>query len=327
MLFLDEMSIEQNYTMKDAILDLKEGFKSKEKGLIKNAHRLVLDFPKHHASCLYMPSANLHKEIGAIKIVSIFPNNPKVGLKTTQGVLLLTDISNGEHLCLMNATYLTKLRTGALSAIATKLLSNENSKNLGIIGTGAMAFEQALGVLAVRNIEKIFLYNRTKEKANLFQKRLVEFGINKEILICKNSDEVVLNSHILCCATRTNEPVFDGKLLQKGTHINGVGSYTPFMRELDETSIQKSSIIVVDDLKGAKEEAGELIYAEKLGIWSFDKVFSELSTLSVSNEIPRKNSDEITFFKCVGAAYFDLIVACGIYSKLKNQNIAQSMQI
>lgn len=327
MLFLDENIIRKNYTMKNAIEDLKAGFKANEKGLIKHTHRTVLDFPQHQASCLYMPSANLDIELGAIKIVSIFPNNPKIGLKTTQGVLLLTNISNGEHLCLMNATYLTRLRTGALSAIATELMSNADARVLGIIGTGAMAFEQVLGVLAIRDIDKIFLYNRTAEKAAIFQKNLVNFGINQEIIICKNSEEVVLNSDIICCATRSNTPVFNGNLLKNATHINGVGSYTPLMREVDEKTIEKSSIIVVDDLAGAKEEAGELMHAQKLGIWSFDDVFSELSALSAKNKSARKDKDDITFFKCVGAAYFDLIVACGIYTKLKNLNIGLNMQI
>lgn len=327
MFFLNEENIENNYTIQDAIQDLKEGFKRHERGLIQNTHRIVLDFPKHKASCLYMPSTDLSIEIGAIKIVSIFPNNPKTGLKTTQGVLLLTNISNGEHLCFMNASYLTRLRTGALSAIATELLSNEDAKNLGVIGTGAMAFEQTLGILAIRDIKKLFLYNRTKKKASLFKERLINFGINKEIKVCNNSDEVVMNSDILCCATRSNTPVFNGSLLQKGTHINGIGSYTPLMKEVDITTIKKSSIIVVDDIKGAKEEAGELIHAQNLKIWNFDKVFSELSPLVVQNIKPRSNSDEITFFKCVGAAYFDLIVACGIYNKLKNLNIGTNMQI
>lgn len=327
MLFINEKSIEENYYIKDAINDLKQSFIIKEKGKINNPDRIVTPFPKHEASCLYMPSSDLENEIGAIKIVSIFPNNKENNLKTTQGVLLLTDISNGEHLCFMNASYLTRLRTGALSAIATDILARKDSKVLGVIGTGAMAFEQVLGILEVRKIDTIYLFNKTISKAEEFKNRLIKKGILSEIRIFDDVNDLVSKSDILCCATRSKTPVFDGKYLKEGTHINGIGSYMEDMREVDEITVKNSAIIVVDDLEGVKVEAGELIHAHKLKIWDFDKVYDELSSLFVKNLFKRKDEKEITFFKCVGSAYFDLSVAHGVYNKLKNSNIGHEMDI
>src|SRR5699024_5936935 len=139
----------------------------------------------------------------------------------TQGVLLLSDASNGEHLSTMDASYLTRLRTGALSAIGTNKLAREDAKVLGVIGTGAMAFEQVLGVLEVRKIEQILLYNPTTAKAHGFKDRLASLGVDLPIEIVEPCHDVVAASDIIKCSRRSNEPVFTGKLLKDGTPVNG----------------------------------------------------------------------------------------------------------
>lgn len=299
-----------------------------QEGKIKNPPRTVIEFPDYEGSALYMPSADFSLETTATKVVTIFPHNPKQGQPTTQGVLLLSDASNGEHVCLMGASYLTRLRTGALSAIGTNKLARKNSKVLGVIGTGGMAFEQVLGVLEVRpTIETILLFNRTKEKAEQFKNRLEEFGISKEIIVQSKVDELVGKSDIINCATRSNDPVFKGELLKDGTHINGVGSYLPYMREVDLTTIKKCSKIVVDDMHGAMEEAGELIYAAEVTDWDFSQLYGELKSVSMDDELIRSTDEEITFFKSVGAAYFDLIVANGTYQKAKALDIGEKVKI
>lgn len=307
--------------MNDAIKDLKDNLFLKNTNQIENPQRTVLTFPKYEASALYMPSANRTQEVVSIKIVSIFPNNPSQERPTTQGVLLLTDASTGEHICLMNASYLTRLRTGALSGIATSKFSRLNSSVLGVIGTGAMAFEQVLGVLQVREIKKIMLYNKTRKKAEEFEERLIDFGVMLDISIEHNVDELVETADIICCSTRSNDPVFNGKLLKPGTHINGIGSYLPSMREVDLETVHRSSKIIVDDLEGVKEEEGELIFANQVSDWSFSDVFAELSDTLINDELQRDSSEEITFFKSVGAAYFDLIVALGVYRKAKEEGV------
>lgn len=327
MLVINEKQIQSLYKMKDAIKDVSEILKAKEAEKINNPHRTVLEFPEYEASSLYMPSSDSVSEIAAVKVVSIFPENPKQGKPTTQGVMLLTDTTNGEHLAVMNASYLTRLRTGALSAIATDLLSKKDSRVLTIIGTGAMAFEQALGVLAVRDIEKIILVNRSPEKAEKFGLKLRDFGVNMPFEVEIEVSKAVKKADIICCATRSIDPVFDGNDLQPGTHINGVGSYLPYMREVDLTTILRAEKIVADDLAGVTDEAGELMYAAEIGKWSFNDVYSQLGELVVGKKSGRQSLEEITFFKSVGAAYFDLAVAKGVYSKAKEAGAGSEVEI
>lgn len=327
MLVVNEKQIMHTYKMKDAIQDVEELLKAKVAEKIANPHRTVIEFPQHEASALYMPSADLVEEVTAVKVVTIYPNNPANGKPTTQGVVLLSDAQNGEHVAMLNASYLTRLRTGALSGIATDYLARKNAKVLTIIGTGAMAFEQALGVLAVRDIERILLFNRNAEKAQKFGEKLRDFGVQIPFEVVGDVSIAVRQADIICCATRSNEPVFNGEDLNPGTHINGVGSYLPHMQEMDVTTIKRASKIVVDDFAGVKDEAGELMHAEKIGVWSFDKVHGELGQLVVDQVSGRENEDEITLFKSVGAAYFDLAVAKGTYVKAKEQNIGTHIEV
>lgn len=329
MLLLNEKEIQKIYGMNEAIRDVEKVLHAKASEKIENPPRTVLDFPEHEASSLYMPCADLVDEIATMKVVTIFPNNPAVGKPTTQGVVLVTDAQNGEHLALLNASYLTRLRTGALSGLATAKLSRTDSTVLTVIGTGGMAFEQVLGVLEVRDIEEILLVNPTEEKAVKFGEKLRDFGINKDIVISIVRDvaDAVKSADIICCSTRSSEPVFDGNDVKPGTHVNGVGSYLPHMREVDFEFLKRASKIVVDDLHGVTEEAGELIHAAEQPDWSFDDIHGELMDLITNSVDSRTDDNEITFFKSVGAAYFDLAVAKGVYQKAENEDIGIRFEI
>ncbi|MFC9598739.1 ornithine cyclodeaminase family protein [Peribacillus butanolivorans] len=327
MLVISEKEIQNTYGMKDAISDVKAVLRAHGARSIDNPHRTVLDFPQHEASALYMPSADLSEEVSAVKIVTIFPKNPSRRMATTQGVILLSDAENGEHLALLNASYLTRLRTGALSGIATDFLARKDARVLTIIGTGAMGFEQAIGVLAVRDIERILLVNRTPEKAQKFGEKLRAFGVTVPFEVFEDVSAAVRQADIICCATRSNEPVFNGQDLKPGTHINGVGSYLPHMKEVDNTTVSRAAKIIVDDLAGVKDEAGELIHAANQGNWSFNDVHGELYELVMLTKTGRENEEEITFFKSVGAAYFDLAVAKGVYCQSKERNIGMEIEV
>lgn len=325
MLLLSEKEIKSIYTMESAIKDLEKALVHNLEGKIRNPHRTVLDFPERQASALYMPSAMPPIGKTAVKVVTIFPENPSIGKKTTQGVILLSDTETGEHLACMNASYLTRLRTGAVSGIATKLLAKKSASSVAVIGCGAMAEEQLNAVLEVREIEQIFLYNRTAAKANEFAEKFHEF--KGEMTIMENADEAVSRADIVICSTRSEKPVFSGKHLRPGTHINGVGSYLPHMQEVDTDTLLRSSKIVVDTTEGVKDEAGDFIIPAAEGIWSFSDLHGEIGQLSAGMIAGRENDEEITFFKSVGIAYFDLAAAAAVYEKAVLEGIGTKVDL
>jgi ornithine cyclodeaminase/alanine dehydrogenase-like protein (mu-crystallin family) len=329
MLILSEEQIRSLYSMKDAIQDLEKALHYYNDGKILNPHRTVLEFPDKSASALYMPSAMEPIGISAIKVVTIFPQNPSIGKKTTQGVILLSDTDNGEHLACLNASYLTRLRTGAVSGIATKYLAKETASTVAVIGCGAMAEEQLQAVLEVRNIKTIILYNRTRTKTDSFANKIAALkpDYSGSIIISDHPDEAVSKADIVICATRSETPVFSGSALQPGTHINGVGSYLPHMQEVDEDTLLKCSKIVADTIEGVKDEAGDFIIPTNAGRWSFESLHGEIGELASGQIAGREHDKEITFFKSVGIAYFDMAVAAAVYKKAVIDGVGTKVEL
>ena len=134
-------------------------------------------------------------------------------------------------------------------------------------------------------------------------------------------------AHIISCSTRSDTPVFNGDDVQPGTHVNGVGSYLPSMQEVDFAFIQRADKIVVDDHHGATAEAGELIHANAQPDWSYAQLHGELAGLVTQQLAGRERADEITFFKSVGAAYFDLAVAQGVYRQALKLNAGTEVDV
>lgn len=311
--FLKDKEIQEVYKMHHAIEDVKLVLGDYRNDKLVEANRIVLP-ASGSSSMLYMPCISTEQKVSIIKTVSIFPEN--ADLPTTQGNILVSNLEDGRHIASMEASYLTRLRTGAMTAIATDKLARRNSTVLGVIGTGRMAFEQVLGVLEVRDIKKIILFNRTRSKAKKFKEDLEAFGVESGIEIAGDVNRVVTGSDILNCATQSKTPVFDGSALKTGTHINGVGSFTPEMIEMDMETIKRAGQIYLDDMDGAREEAGEIIKAVEEGIISWDDIKGTLANI-FDKDFLRHSEDEITLYKCVGAGYFDLAVANGVM-KIKN---------
>ncbi|ALC91541.1 ornithine cyclodeaminase [Bacillus sp. FJAT-18017] len=322
MLILNEQLIQSIYKMEDAIRDVEAMLVAIHEGRVENPHRTVLNVPERNGSVLYMPSSD-GATMAAAKIVSIFPENSLADVPTTQGAILLTELETGRHISLVAASYLTRLRTGALSAISARHLARPDSQVLTVIGTGGMAFEQVLGIVNVLPIQDIYLINRSKDKTYTFSEKLKEAGVTATIHIGVDRNQAVAQSDVICCATRSTEEVFDPHYLKAGTHIIGVGSYLPEMREIPLGAIEQAALIYADDKEGMKAEAGEFIDAAQRGKWSFEQLSGTLAELHV-NPVERGH-DDITIFKSVGAAHFDLAVAKGVFEKAEEMEMGEEI--
>lgn len=322
MLILNEQLIQSIYKIEDAIQDVEAMLVAIHQGHVDNPHRTVLNVPESNGSVLYMPSSD-GTSMAAAKIVSIFPDNGAFDVPTTQGAILLTELETGRHISLLSASYLTRLRTGALSAISARHLARPDSQVLTVIGTGGMALEQVLGIVNVLPIQDIYLINRSINKTYTFSEKLKEAGVTATIHTGVDRNEAVAQSDVICCATRSTEEVFDADYVKAGAHIIGVGSYLPEMREIPLGAMEKAALIYVDDYEGVKAEAGEFIDAVQRGKWSFDRLSGTLAELHV-NPVER-GLEDITIFKSVGAAHFDLAVAKGVFEKAKELNLGEEI--
>jgi ornithine cyclodeaminase len=284
-----------------------------------------LPFANGQNTALIMPSVAEGLEALGLKVVTVAPHNKKVGKKTINGIVMLSDFQTGEPIALLEGSYLTMIRTGALSGVATKHLARHNAKNLCIIGTGEQAKGIAEAVLAVRDIEKVILYNRTEEKAYAFAQYIQEKS-NKPAYVYRDPNEAISEADIIVTTTNASTPVFSEKL-QKGVHINAVGSFRPSMQELPSHAIANANKVVVESKEAALEETGELQVPIKEGLFEASDIHAELGQIISGEKAGRENDEEITIFKSVGLAVVDIIVAKYLYEKAVENGMGTMIQL
>jgi len=218
---------------------------------------------------------------------------------------------------LFDALEITAIRTAAASAVATKLLSRENSSILAIIGSGEQAKRHIEAMLMVRNIKQINIWSRSKKNSkHLVNELSAEYNI--PVHMKKNVQQAVEHADIICTVTASKEPVVLGDWITAGTHINAVGSSIPFSRELDTTAIVRSKLFT-DRYESLFNEAGDFLIPKKEGAINDEHVKGEIGEVLSGTKKGRENDKEITVFKSLGIAAEDIFSAYHIYEKLNSK--------
>lgn len=329
MLILRKQDIQKIFTVRDAIAAVKQAFAIYSQGKSIVPLRMNIDMPKQKGQSLFMPAYVEELDTAGIKIVSVFPNNIHKGLPSVPAKMLLLDGKTGEVCCIMDGTYLTQLRTGAASGAATDLLAKRDAENMVLIGTGGQAAAQLESVLAVRSIRNVKVAGQDRNKAAAFagkmQKELRHYGA--AVTVCDDIDKAVRETDIITAVTTSKKPVFDGRSIKKGTHINGVGSYTPEMQELDEYTVCNAGKIFVDSREAALSEAGDLIVPMEKGLLDRNSITGELGEIITGKLTGRTDADEITVFKTVGIAVTDVVTAYSIYKRALAEGVGMNIDL
>lgn len=252
------------------------------------------------------------------------------GLKTyltvagkTRFAVLLFGTETGKLLSLMEADWLGRLRTGAASGVATKVLARDDATVVGMFGAGDQAETQLAAVCAVREISLAKVYSRTKSALHDFCERMAQI-ISAEVVPMTHAEAVVEGSDILITATTSSEPVFDGKELSLGVHINAMGSNQPDRRELDGETIRRADLIAVDSVEQAHLEAGDLILAAQAGVNPWSKTV-ELGEILTGHHPGRTAREQTTLFKSIGIAIEDIAAAAHIYERARVAGVGQEV--
>ncbi|WP_134698668.1 ornithine cyclodeaminase family protein [Ammoniphilus sp. YIM 78166] len=291
--------------------------------------RTSIPVVKGNGTSLFMPSVVEATDSLGVKFVSVFPDNRLHGKKTIYGMMVLADVMTGEPLAILEASYLTVLRTGAVSGLATKFLSQEKSKVLAIIGTGAQARGVLQAIKAVRSIETVHLYNRNESKAHEFAREITDqFGSESlQVHVFPNADEAVKGGDIVATATNAKTPVFSAESLKPGVHINAIGSFRPTMQEIPTAIVARASKIVVESREAALEETGDLIIPIEQGAITSESIYAELGEIVNGVKSGRESDEELTLFKSVGLAAMDVVVAKALYDRALELGVGQKVSI
>ena len=330
-LVLTEDDIRKVFTMREAISASKDALAYYSQGKSQIPLRINLNIEDFQGDSLYMPGHVGPAEALGLKIVSTYPENPKKGLPSVPATMVLLDSSTGQVNSIMDGTYLTKLRTGAVAGAGTDELAREDARVFLMFGTGGQAEEQLEAVLNVRPIEKAIIFGgRNQEKAQAFVDEMKEKyseKFNVSIELGKDRDQAVREADIITAVTTSRQPVFNGELVKLGCHINGVGSYTPEMVELDSKAVCNCDKIFVDTLEGVINESGDFIDPIEKGELDPKSITGELGELISADKPGRESEEEITLFKTTGTAVLDLVTGKRIYDKAKEMGIGQVIEM
>ena len=261
--------------------------------------------PRQHLSTdkgitLIMPAHLPERSEFGIKVVSVYDDNPNLGLPRISATVLVLDPTTGAPKAFMDGASLTAIRTGAGGGVAADLLARKDAKKVGLFGAGVQARAQLQAVMAVRNITSVNLISRTQISAQQLAAEISEWIDAPEVNLVSTPQQVVENADIVLCATTSATPLFDGNALQPGTHITAVGTFIPEKREVDTITIRRAHRIVVDSREACLEEAGDLIIPNAA-------IDAEIGEIVNGDKPGRQSDDEITFFKSVGVAVQDAV--------------------
>ena len=292
--------------MKEAIDLMRDGFIALSSGRVEVPIRLNMPLAEHDGRTLFMPVYGPDYGQVGLKVVAVHPGNTVRNLPFIHAVVMVIDAKTGVPMAIMDGEYITALRTGAGAGLATDLLSLPEARVLGIFGAGVQARTQLEAVFAVRPIEQVFIFGRSRESAAAF---VHEINARYPVRATAATDPADLGQcEVICTATTSLTPVFASDHVRPGCHINGIGSYRPDMSEIPPDTVAQAKV-VVDQREACLAEAGDLLLPIASGRITPDHIYAELGAVASGQIKGRTDPSEITFFKSVGNAVQDLVVA------------------
>lgn len=305
MRIIEEKELRQILTMDKAIELMRETFKRLGEGRAIQPLRTIQMFPGNNAFG-FMP-AHIGDYFGA-KILTAFPSNEGTEYPSHMGYVILFENEHGCPVGLVDATSVTEIRTGAVSAVATDLLANPDAETLAIIGAGAQGRSHLKAMLKVRpGIRKVRVFDIRKEASERYVREMSsKTGLQIEEAFSVR--DAVRDADIICTVTPSKEAYLTRDMVKEGAHINAVGTFSPVTREV-ASDLFRDAIVIADDINAMKKESGEYLIPLEEGIIKEDHVKGDLGDLITGKIKGRTSASDITIFDALGLAAEDVMCA------------------
>ena len=290
---------------------MSAGFQQHAEGQWTIPPRTSIEMPAYQGLSLFMPSYSETLAAAGVKVLTVMNENPQKNLPLIQSKYLYINAETGEILSLMDAEFLTGIRTAVVSALATDLLGKSGGGTMAVFGTGIQAWHHVEVFSKLFAPREILVFGQIPESGEQFAER-VERQLRKPSRRAVMSE--LKRAEVICTCTTSPAPLFEAKDLARNVHINAVGSYRPNTREIG-SDVMANAIIVVDTYEGALQEAGDIIVPLKEGAIQRDSIYASIAEL-VSEAKPVPDVDNrMTVFKSVGVALEDLVASDLAYRK------------
>lgn len=328
MKFVDLSDVKSNLNMNETLKIVEEVYTAKSCGVTETFDTIFYEFDNKRADMDIKSGYLKYKKIFGHKTVTWFEDNATVNLPTLFGNIALFNAETGIPLGLVEASYITGMRTGAAAAIGAKYLANPDAKSVLIVGTGNQAIYQIAAILTIfPHIEEINFHSRNHSTLINFVNKLPStlndnFKINvegKRLRAIKNLEQGVKISEIIITITPTKEPFILKEWVQPGTHISCMGADMKGKQEIDPLLLADARVYVDDMFQCLSY--GECEKAINDSIISKHDIIGEIGDL-VSGEIQgRTSSKDITIFDSTGLAILDLAVAYEVFKTVESRRI------
>jgi alanine dehydrogenase len=315
MLVLSDQDIAKLLTMREAIDAVEGAFAELRHGNVVMPTRSTIMLPRYNGSISFMPSYLVESCAQATKIISIYPDNPKKGLQTTAAWIIVNDPETGQVKAFMDGTYLTGIRTGAVSGVALKYLAPKEAKIAAVFGAGAQARNQVWAAATVRKLDEIRVYDPIRPVVDRFVADMSK-RLSTPIVKAVSGEEACREADIILTATTSKTPVVKRSWLSNKVHISAIGAFYPEYREL-ETGIIRDAKVVIDEWEAIRLEAGDILIPIQEGAITEGHIYAELGELVTGEKQGRTPEDGLTVFKSVGIAIQDSSVANLVLNKIK----------
>jgi len=315
--------------MKEAIEADKEAFLLHTRGETEVPVRVGFELPGGAGHALFMP-AYVKGSLGrvGIKIVSVCPGNPAKGLPSVPAQMLLVDSETGEVCAMMNGAEITRIRTGAISGAATDILARADASVAALFGTGGQAGSQLEALLCVRPLREVRVFDASPERTETFIARMSGLAeqYGAKLVRAASPNDAIRGADVITTVTTSAEPVFDGSRAEPGTHVNGVGSFTPDKRELDDSLLRRARIFV-DSREAVLAEAGDFLIPEAAGRFDRNMISGEIGDVIAGKVPDRTHPEQITVMKTVGFAVLDVVAADRVYRNALERGVGERVSV
>nr|WP_300608299.1 alanine dehydrogenase [Methanohalophilus sp.] len=313
-----------------AVLDMPSAMDAVEKAFAEHGKKKVqmppkpyLYFPKHNGDLRTMPAFLEEDDIAGVKIVNVHPENRKKGLPTVMAVFVLNSTETGAPLAIMDATYLTNMRTGAAGGVAAKHLARKDSKVAGFVGGGNQARCQLLGLSESFDLECVKVYTRSSASANSFVS-FAEKLLSCDVVVAETISDVC-QSDIVVTATPSRNPIVKEEWIAEGTHINAIGADAQGKEELDPLILKRGRVVVDDKLQAF--HSGEVNVPLSSGIITEDMICCEIGEVITGLKKGRVSEKDITIFDSTGLAIQDVAVGNLVYRRAIESGIGENLKM
>ena len=318
-ILISSEDIKALFDVKDFVEVVEESYKMLGLGDIRMLPRINLDSEHTPGFLKLLPCTAGSLNMGGVLVYTV-GNDQGI-----DKIVLLFDEKSGGLEAVVEGNRLSWMRTGAASAVATKYLAREDAEVIGIVGSGRQAKSQLMAISTVRKIKLVKVYSPNQEHRVRYCREMSEL-LGLEMLPVNSVKDAVIGSAVISTTTTSKKPVFDGAWIERGTHINAIGAHYPDQREVDDTTIKRSKIIV-DSRERALMDEGELLIPMARGIISKEDIYAELGEIVAGKKRGREGADEITLFTSGGIASEYIVSAVKIFRKAAAEGVGKPLEI